>query len=49
MSTKEKPKHVLLLGSKSEDLASLARLYEAMSGKKPTEQEMEDAQKLLDE
>ena len=49
MSAREKPKFYLLDGKRAGDVNELAKLYEALTGKKPTEQELEEAQKILDE
>lgn len=47
--TTKKPKLFLLSGKKSEDVEALAKLYEALTGRKPTQQELEEAEKILSE
>jgi hypothetical protein len=48
-AAKKKPKLFLLDGKRASDVNELAKLYEAITGKKPTPQEMEEVKKILDE
>ena len=44
---KEKAKLVLLSKKNAEDVAALARLFEKLTGRKPTQAELEDARRQL--
>ena len=47
MTAKKKPRVTMLRGSKTKDVEALARLFEKMTGRKPTAQELKDAKKRL--
>ena len=42
-----KPRFTLLSGSKAGDVNMLAKLFEVLTGRKPTRQEISDAEKKL--
>jgi hypothetical protein len=51
-TTKQMPKPTLTLlrlKNRPDEVNALARLYESLTGKKPTQQELEDMKKILEE